>query len=204
MGLQECSAAVWIAWRGGSSDRSIALVVAEGEGLAARPVDDRAQLPPSDDLVGPAGRIRKEHSLSAKRKIIAAIDRDLLLADIVIPAFARTLVPGCKAAGEIDALLPRVVDIQREPLGVLLGQGDLQCVEVAVLIVAIIADIAAGVAATPVRRKDYPGGGSGGQIGSRLAGRESSTVVTSQIGSGIGAAIDTDAITVNGLMRGRA
>src|ERR1700735_3849752 len=115
MGLEESTAAIRIAWRVGPPGRCIALVVGESEGFAAGPVNDRAQLPPANDLVGPSGSAREEHSLSAERKIIAAVDGDLLLADIVVPAFARTLVPGCITAGEVDALLPRVVDVQSEP-----------------------------------------------------------------------------------------
>src|ERR1700689_5762978 len=63
-----------------------AFTVARGKGETAGEVERCAQLIPSNDVIDPRWRSIGEHAVSAEGQFVIAEERELLLAQIVIPA----------------------------------------------------------------------------------------------------------------------
>ena len=192
--LEEATLAVGEADCVAAARGRVALVISETEWKTAAPGDDRAQLPSADDLVRPSRYVRRKHTFASKGKIVDTIHRDLLLTNVVVPALAILLVPGSVLAGEVDALLPGVGDVPGQSLGVLLGHGDLQGVEVAVLVVAVKSDIVVGVTASAVCRKSHPCRRRRRPVTGLLASWQDAAVVTGEQSARIGAAVYANTI----------
>src|SRR5271154_3645014 len=133
---QECRTAIRKARCGGSTDRGVAFAIAETERLPTPPAQRRAYLPTSDHFISPCRNVGHKHALLAKGKFVDAVPRELLLADVVVPAVGWLFFPGGIVAALVVTSLPRVVQVECKPLGVLFRHADLQRIKVGVLVVA--------------------------------------------------------------------
>ncbi len=155
---------------------------AQSKRQTAGPVDHWAQLPSANHFIDDPRSISSELLVAAKGQFVQAVDNHLLFADVVVTALSCPAIPGDEAVAEVDPALPGIVAGQRKAVGHLLRHRDLQSIEMAVLIVAVVAD-AVGPAALPAV---MPCVGSSGTAyaGSWQAGKEAAVIPEQVVGVG--------------------
>ncbi len=114
-----------------------AFLIAEGDRQAARVGHDGTDLPSADDLVDDAGQVASDQVIPPEGQLIAPVGHNLLLALEVVTALAA-VCSMWHSPREVDRALPGVVRIERKSPGQLLCHTELKCIEVGVLVVAVV------------------------------------------------------------------
>src|SRR6202012_551982 len=121
-------------------DGSAAFLIAECKRQTARVGDHRAHLPATDDLVDESRSRPADQVVLTEGQLVTAIGHNLILALELVPSLSSLLVPRSIGALEVHRTLPRVVGVERQPLGQLLRHAHLKSIEVGILIVAVELD----------------------------------------------------------------
>src|ERR1700722_16491261 len=117
-----------------------AIGIAEGEGQAALPDEDGADLPATDYPIHPRVDVAGEHLVSPEGQLPQGVRRERTAADGLIGTDNSLLVPGGEIACGVCPSLVRVIQVQAETLSKRLGKFCLQGVVVSVLVVSVVAD----------------------------------------------------------------
>src|SRR6185437_11596583 len=111
MRLECTGVSVDLTWNA-ARDLITARAIAERKRKATGVVKHWAELPSSDNLVGQSICMAKEHLVLAKRKLIQAINNNLLLSKLAVAAFDSRLAPGGIASGVTGCALPGVIRVK--------------------------------------------------------------------------------------------
>src|ERR1700716_4233316 len=100
----------------------IARAIGERKWKTTRVIENRTDLPTSDDLIHNSVCMGEQQLISTERQLSQAVDDDLLLSDKTVATLCCPWIPGVKATLPRGTPLPRIIRIQRISVGELLCQ----------------------------------------------------------------------------------